>query len=189
MALDSRIDSWSQEIFPEHESVTKGLQLLSFSHRDDATVAASLQEIKEGHHSEWQEIFKQTKAKRTNTPTITSVMWSNTMLRLEGIFQALKSDRPIDSDCDNILLTLMNYSESLPEKNFDFVLVVSLQTYINEARVLYKVDKPKAYERLERALQIIAAAEDARRAAEELGLEPVKLKKIDEFNDRPIYTI
>lgn len=50
------------------------------------------------------------------------------------------------------------------------------------------MDRKKSEEKLLHAIAIVRAIEDAKRTANELNLEPVELKQIDEHDGEPVYT-
>ena len=71
----------------------------------------------------------------------------------------------ISEQCDMVLLALYEYMQKITKKDFDYVILVALQTYINQARILKNVDRKKSEETLLHAMAIVRATEDAKRAS------------------------
>jgi hypothetical protein len=117
-----------------------------------------------------------------------STIWFDILTNLEEILIKFRSNRNISEECDKVLLVLYEYIQKITEKDFDYVIVIALQTYINECRIFQRVDRQKAEKKLLRSIMIARAIEDAKRTATELDLEPVKLKQIDLHNGESVYT-
>ncbi len=119
---------------------------------------------------------------------IISTLWVNTLSSLEEILRNLRSKMSISELCDKLLVTLYEHMQKTTKENSDYAILGALQTAINQPRFLQKVNTQKSEETLLHAIAIVTAVEDANRTAEELNLEPVELKQIDEHDGEPVYT-